>query len=116
MNVDLPLIDILYSGLKENHDYHLRKSQEHAKLAKQYYRSRGPLDWMLSKLLRIKTNGELAQESRIAAEQEQDIWRELNTALKQLKTYRDNYQITILEFSGEYKPQTGKRNSRFKNM
>ena len=116
MNVDLPLIDILYHGLRESRDYHQQQSLEYEKLAKKYYRSSGILDWMLSKLLRVKTNGELARESRVASVQEQNIWQELETALNQLNTYRETYKITIPEFTGTYAPQSEKRNSRFINI
>ena len=118
-NVELPLLDILCSGLQENYELHGHAAQEYREKAAAYYRKRNVLDYVVSKLLGLKTNGQLAVEYSQTAKDITSFWNELGDALKKLKAYRDNYQIQIPKPSGKYTPPpttSAKNKSRFRNL
>lgn len=95
VNVDLPLIDILHTGLGMNYAAHGLLAKAHAKKAVELNNRSGIIDWAFSRLLGAKTNGELAKEQLQAALSEKKLWEELEAPFEQLDKYRDNYHVEI---------------------
>lgn len=94
-NVDLPLIDILQTGLGMNYYLHLLKAKEYAEKATDYNNRRGLLDWAYSRLSGLPTNGELAEINARKFMQEKELWEQLETPFEKLSEYRANYKVVI---------------------
>jgi hypothetical protein len=115
-NVELPLLDVLCSGLQAKYDRHGLAVPESQEKAAYYYRKRSTLDYVLCKLLGLKTNDQLAQEYSQKAKNIQKSMHNLDNALEQLKAYRDHYKIEIPKPSGTYTPPSVKNKFRFRNL
>lgn len=95
VNVDLPLIDILHTGLGMRYVAHGLRMKELAESALDFNNRRGLLDWTVSRLFGLKTNGELAEEKYQDALAEKALCEELEPAFEKLSKYRENYLIEI---------------------
>ena len=116
VNVDLPLIDILHTGLGMNYVSHALLANAHAEKAVDFNNRRGIIDWVVSRLFGAKTNGELAEEHLQAALAEKKLWEELETPFEQLDKYRKNYNIEIPVAKKQSTSSQANRRSRFRNM
>ena len=95
VNVDLPLIDILHTGLGINYITHAAIVQENIDKATDYNNRRGIVDWAISRLFGVKTNGELAEEHLQTALKEKELCEKLETPFEKLSQYRENYNVEI---------------------
>lgn len=116
VNVDLPLIDILHTGLGMNYFAHGLMAKELAEKAQDYNNRRGVFDWAFSRLFGVKTNGELAEENYQTALKEIKLYEELETPFEKLSQYRDNYNVVIPKAQVSGKTIASKRRSRFGDM
>ena len=116
VNVDLPLIDILHTGLGMNYISHAVMVKENAEKAADYNNQRGIFDWAFSRLLGVKTNGELAEEHLQTALKEKELYEKLETPFQKLSQYRENYNVEIPVTHTEMNYSTGNRRGRFVNL
>ena len=92
-NVDLPLLDILDSGMAMENLNRMITLQETMERASKYNDSRGIVDWMVSRLFGVKTNGELAEEELEKAKAGADELEKLIEPWKKLKAYIREYPL-----------------------
>ena len=116
VNVDLPLIDILHTGLGIRYVAHGLRVKELAESAMDFNERRGLLDWTVSRIFGLKTNGELAQEKYRDALAEKALWEELELPFEKLCKYRENYQIEIPTNQTQSHTSTVARRSRFGDL
>ena len=116
VNVDLPLIDILHTGLGMNYITHAAMVKENVDKATDYNNRRGVVDWAISRLFGVKTNGELAEEHMQTALKEKELCEKLETPFQKLSQYRENYNVEIPVAHTEPNYSTGNRRGRFGNI
>ena len=92
-NVDLPLLDILDSGLKLSFVMAGLEAQSYAEQSQNYVKKTGLLDWGISKLFGMKTNGELATEYASKAQERYEMFQSLEGPTKNLANYVSNYTV-----------------------
>lgn len=92
-NVDLPLLDILDSGLKLSYIMAGLEAKYYSEQSASYAAKIGLLDWGFSKLFGAKTNGELATEYRDKALEKLSLFESIQMPMEKLADYVANYRI-----------------------
>lgn len=95
INVDLPLIDILHSGLIMKSAFYAFVAKEKHDEAVKYENRRGLLDWTFSKILGVPTNGEIADKAEKEMHEQMELLRKIKTPLEKLSQYREDYNLVI---------------------
>lgn len=95
VNVDLPLIDILHSGLHIQCLSRVYKIQKQQKKFQEFDKKRGIIDWMVCKFLDRQTNGEIADAARKEMQKQLELYKQLETPFKKLNQYRQEYQVVV---------------------
>ena len=116
VNVDIPLIDILQSGLALRFYTHYYLMEEHKKRAIELNNKRSFLDWAVSKIFGAKTNGELCDEEIEALRKEAELAEELCEPTQQITDYLNNYSLVIPSAASQEAKSDNPRRSRFGNM
>lgn len=93
-NVDLPLLDILDSGLKLSYLMAGVEANYYAAQAVDYAKKIGMIDWIGSKLFGAKTNGELSTEYRDKALERLNLVETIKMPVGKLADYVANYVVT----------------------
>lgn len=116
VNVDLPLIDILHSGLYIRCLSSLYGVQAQEKRFQEYNPKRGFIDWTISRLFGLQTNGEIADAALKEMQKQLELYKQLETPFEKLSQYRQEYQVVIPSLTtGECKKQESRR-SRFGSL
>lgn len=92
-NVELPLLDILDSGMKIDYLTKILEVNSYAEEYKKYDEQRGIIDWGISRLLGVKTNGEIADEYLQMALQKIELFEKIEKPTEYLSSYVENYTI-----------------------
>jgi len=109
-NVDLPLLDVLDSGLKLSYIMASIEAKYYAEQAQDFAKRIGFIDWGISKLFGAKTNGELATECRDKALERLALFESLETPVERLSNYVSNYEIKYPNEKHEYQKETNINN------
>ena len=113
-NVDLPLLDILDSGLKFSYIITGLEVKYYAEQAQDYAKRIGLLDWGASKLFGLKTNGELANECLSKAQERKNLFRSLEKPMENLSKHVSEYTLIFPNAnSSSGKKRTRQRISEF---
>lgn len=116
MNVDLPLVEILYSALLASYVHSTQKASVLTKNANYYAKRIGLFDWIVSQVFSLRTNDELAEEFYRKANEEVKLLEQMKEPFEKLRDYRDNYPaqipIAIITQLGDSPPHR----SRFSNL
>ena len=110
-NVDLPLLDILDSGLKFSFVMAALEAKYYADQSVDYGGRTGLIDWGFSRLLGVKTNGELAAEYRNKALERLNLFETIKMPMEKLADYVANYVVTYPKGSGISKKTTKRQNT-----
>lgn len=94
-NVDLPLMDILHSGVGLKCLGYAAAAKEQYDKAVEYNSRRGILDWTVSKVLGLRTNGEIADEAAKKCGEQAALYEQIKAPFEMLDQYRDHYEIVI---------------------
>lgn len=92
-NVELPILDILDSGLKTSYLNAAYAVQEHAEKATEYARKSGIIDWIGSKLSGTATYGELAKSRMEQAKRQLNLLESIEQPMKKLSDYVTSYEL-----------------------
>lgn len=116
-NVDLPLLDILDSGLKLSYIIAGLEAQAYVEKAQGYIKRTGLIDWGISKLFGVKTNGELATECATLAQERYELFQSLEGPTEDLANYVSNYRINFPHSNVDTeRKHNNRRNSRFLDL
>lgn len=95
VNVDLPLIDILHSGVWiKCLDYMISAKAQYDRVV-EYNGKRGVVNWVFSKLLGLQTNGEIADKAAKNMQQQLALFEQIKDPFDKLDQYRKDYEIKI---------------------
>lgn len=94
-NAELPLLDVLDSGLKIAYLTAAYQAQKHAEQAIEYSNKRGIGDWIFSKLSGLPTNGELAESELKVALAQKQLFESIEGPTERLSTYVQDYTIKM---------------------
>lgn len=94
-NAELPLLDILDSGLKISYLMAAYQCQQHAKKAVDYNNRRGIGDWVFSKLFGAPTNGELAESELASALAQKQLFESIEGPMERLSTYVQDFVVKM---------------------
>lgn len=112
-NVELPLLDILDSGMQLEYLTACAQASEYNEKYKEYTAKIGIMDWALSKLLGVKTNGELASEYYKKAYEKIELFQSIEVPTKNLRNFVANYKIELPGRAEEhFKTQRNNRSGR----
>lgn len=103
-NVELPILDMLDSGLRETYCSIVAKAQEELERAKENNKKRSILDWIDSRLSNVPTYGEIARNHMSEAEKQIELFTSIEGPMKRLKAYVQSYEII---WPNEKKRRTG---------
>ena len=92
-NVELPLLDILDSGMKIEYLTTILEAKAYAEEFEKYHNKRSLIDWAISRFLGVKTNGEIAEEYREQAQRKIQLYESIKTPTENLSSYISNYSI-----------------------
>ena len=92
-NVELPLLDILDSGLKIAYLTAAYQCQKHTEKAVDYNNRRGMGDWIFSKLFGVPTNGELAKSELAIALEQKQLFESIEGPTERLSTYVQDFIV-----------------------
>lgn len=110
-NVDLPLLDILDSGLRLS----ILTAAFEAKYYTEQFADRanktGVIDWGVSRLMGLKTNGELAKEYRNKALERIALFETIKMPMEILSDYVANYVVTYPKGGGISKKITRRQST-----
>lgn len=95
VNVDLPLIDVLHSGVGIKCLGYMAAAKAQYDRALEYNGKRGVVDWAVSKLFGLQTNGEIADEAAKNMQQQLALFAQIEGPFDKLDEYRKNYEIKI---------------------
>lgn len=116
-NVELPLLDILDSGLKLSYIVAGLEAQAYVEQAQDYIKKSGLIDWGISKLFGMKTNGELATECATIAQERYELFQSLEVPTENLANYVSNYTIQFPHANlNPGRKHNNRRNSRFLDL
>lgn len=93
-NVELPILDMLDSGLREAYYKTALKVQEELAAAQNYQDKSGILDWIDSKLSGVPTYGELARDRMSEAQKQLELFQSIEAPMERLKSYVQSYELT----------------------
>ncbi|MCL2659927.1 MAG: hypothetical protein FWD64_05345 [Acidobacteriaceae bacterium] len=96
-NVDLPLLDILDSGLQISCLQIAQKVQQAAVEAVERASNIGFFDWAFSRIAGVETNGEIATRRAKEANEQLDLFQSLKTPMEELSEYVSSYQVQLPE-------------------
>ncbi|SFR92158.1 hypothetical protein [Anaeromicropila populeti] len=94
-NVELPLLDMLDSGMKISYLTAIVEAKQYAETCMNYNKHRGILDWTVSRLSGVETNGELAEKYRRMAMEKIDLYESIEEPMERLSEYVKNYVIRL---------------------
>ena len=94
-NVELPLLDILDSGMKIAYLTAALQAKEYAESYQSYNNQRGVFDWVFSRLFGAATNGELAQGYLAQAREQIALFESIEEPTKRLAEYVAEYTIRL---------------------
>ena len=116
LNVDIPLIEVLYSALLANYRQSSQTASELVENAKYFAKRIGFLDWIVSWTFRIQTNEELAEDYYRKASDEVKLLETLREPLEKLREYRDS-NLARIPIARNLKPlETTPHASRFRDL
>lgn len=92
-NVELPILDILDSGLRMSYLEAAMKVKDEADAAVRAQSKSGVIDWIFSKLDGVPTYGEIAQNHIREAEKQLKVFQSIEEPMEKLKNYVQSYQI-----------------------
>lgn len=95
VNVDFPLIYILYTGLLIKYFTHYELFKIHNQIATELHKKIGIMDWIYSKIFGKKTNSEMYEEERKVLEKEAELVEALYEPTNQIGDYLKNYPLVI---------------------
>lgn len=112
-NVELPLLDMLDSGLKSAYVTAIAKAKGHAQRAADYRRRSGILNWAASVVHGTVTNAEMAEVEMLGAQKQAALFQSIEHPMEQLSQYVDSYQVTWPSNVGgeDYRTRQKKRNA-----
>lgn len=110
VNVDLPLIDILHSGVGIKCLGYMAAAKVQYDRAVEYNGRRGVVDWAFSKLLGLRTNGEIADEAAKNMQQQVALFAQIKDPFDRLDQYRKDYEIKIPQ--GTTARQSGEKRTK----
>lgn len=116
VNVDLPLIDILHSGLYIQCMSLLDEVQTNEERFQEYNSKRGIIDWTISRFFGLQTNGEIADAALKDMQKQLAIYKQLETPFEKLNQYRQEYQVVIPSLTTEVCKNQKSRRSRFGSL
>lgn len=94
-NAELPLLDILDSGLKVSYITAVLKCKEYAEDAMKYYNKRSIFDWVCSKIGGELTYGEMAESAWKKATTEKELFESIEGPMERLSDYVSNYEVRM---------------------
>ncbi len=94
-NVELPLLDILDSGMKIEYLTAVLEANSYVEAAKKCASKIGFIDWIGSRLTGNKTYGDLAGEYGVKAQEKINFYESIELPTQNLASYVSNYKITI---------------------
>lgn len=112
-NVELPLLDILDSGMKIEYLTAVLEAKTYAEEFEKYNNSRGLIDWGISKLFGVKTNGEIAEEYRNKALMKIEMYESIEKPTEALSNYVRNYSIRFPNTTDHYENILSTSSQRF---
>lgn len=98
-NVELPLLDMLDSGMKVSYLSAIAEAKQYADKWSDFSDRIGILDWAVSRLTSQPTNGEIADKYRQKALQKIDLFKSIEEPMKRLSDYVANYSIQLPQSS-----------------
>lgn len=93
-NVEIPILDMLDSGLKISYITTAGKMKEYAELAQKYAGQRSIWDWISSKLDGVATYGEMSQAQLAKAQEQFAILKSIEKPMENLSNYVKSYVVT----------------------
>jgi hypothetical protein len=94
-NVELPLLDMLDSGLKTSYLNVAEEVMKYSEQAKYYADRIGVMDWIVSKVIGADTNREMAEGFLQKATSKLELFESLEVPMTNLSNYVSNYQIVL---------------------
>ncbi len=94
-NVEIPLLDILDSGMRIEYTRAVAQAQLYAEKAQDFINDSGPVDWIFSRLAGVRTNGEIATEFVEAMQERARFFQSLETPIQNLAQYIADYSIIM---------------------
>ena len=116
VNVDLPLMEILYKGLLVRCLLHYGAFEEQREKVLRLNKKRGFFDWAISRLLGVKTNGEMCDEGLEVLKKEGELVSNLCGQIDKIKDYIEKYPVVIPSKKSLSEKKNKPANSRFGNM
>lgn len=117
INVDLPLMDILHSGVHTKCLSYVLAAKEKYDEAQDYNQKRGFLDWTFSKLFGVPTNGEIAEKAEKAMQEQISLYEKIKTPMEKLSQYRNDYCLVIPRIGQDnYRINSRVKQSRFSTL
>lgn len=110
-NVELPLLDMLDSGLKIEYIKVANEAKRLAEEAQDYASKIGVFDWIYSKLNGMATNGEMAESYIKKAQDKIELFKSLKGPMKSLSDFVRDYEIVLPKASD---PQANSHTSQYK--
>lgn len=94
-NVELPLLDMLDSGMKMSYLTAMAEAKQYADTCVNYGKRRGIVDWAFSRLSGVETNGELAGRYLRMAREKVALYQSIEEPMKRLSEYVSNYDVKL---------------------
>ncbi len=98
-NVELPILDMLDSGLQTEYYSVASKVNEEADSAQACQNKSGIIDFISSKLNGVPTYGEMARSHWSKAQEQYEVFKSIEGPMEQLKGYVQSYEITWPDFN-----------------
>lgn len=111
-NAELPLLDVLDSGLKIAYLTAVYQAQKHAEQAIEYNKKRGICDWIFSRLSGLPTNGEIAESELKVALEQKKLFEAIEGPTERLSTYVQDYTVRMPWELVKTVPQNNRSNGR----
>ena len=111
-NVDLPLLDVLHSGLAIRYLSAFNQCNKNIEQSRAYDSKSGLTDWFVSRILGTPTYGDLAKSKRRSAIDEWRKMEALRPSLEKLGEFIDGYQIVLPAEKKAAAQNHGKRERR----
>ena len=116
-NAELPLLDILDSGLQIECLRTAEQCEQHAETALKFEKKRGLIDWITSIFSGEPTYGELAESEWANAVVQMKLFESIKDPMERLKDYVQNYEVktpwVTKEISSPIRETNGRRLIRF---
>ena len=111
-NAELPLLDVLDSGLKIAYLTAACLAQKHAEQAIEYNKKRGIGDWIFSRLSGVPTNGEIAESELKVALEQKKLFESIEGPAERLSTFVQDYTVKMPWELVKTVPQNNRSNGR----